>query len=184
MHADRSCVRLGTRFLKAHRARTAKLRSFTVVIANRLLATQPHIFASVIRDTRMLKDGTYAAWFRTPAGEGTGLVHLKDGAITGGDSFLNYSGSYKTDGDLFAAAVRTKRHTWGHPTVFGADELTIRLEGECNDVLAKCSGRADEVPDMLFEATLILSRPDNRKPVPGLSPEHFHPERLPKLPSR
>ena len=64
---------------------------------------------------RMLKDGTYAAWFRTPVGEGTGIAHFKDGAIAGGDSILNYSGSYETDGDCFTAVIRTKRHTWGHP---------------------------------------------------------------------
>ena len=132
----------------------------------------------------MLKDGTHAVWFRTPAGEGTGIAHLKDGAISGGDSILNYSGSYETDGDLFKAVIRTKRDSWGHPTVFGIDDLTIRLEGRCGDVVASCSGRADEVPDMLFEATLILSRPDDRKPVPQPSPEDFHPEKLPSPPSR
>jgi hypothetical protein len=132
----------------------------------------------------MLKDGTYAAWFRTPAGEGTGVAHLKNGSIAGGDSILNYVGSYETDGDLFAAVVRTKRHTWGHPTIFGVDELTIRLEGRCSDVVANCSGRADEVPDMAFEATLILSRPNDRKPVREPSSKHFHPERLPSSPSR
>lgn len=132
----------------------------------------------------MLKDGTYAAWFRTPAAEGTGVAHLKTGVVTGGDSVLTYSGSYEMNGDLINAVVRTKRHSRGHPTVFGVDELTIRLEGRCSDVVASCSGRADEVPDVPFEVTLILSRPDERKPVPEPAPEHFHPERLPKPPSR
>ena len=62
--------------------------------------------------------------------------------------------------------------------------MTLRIGGKCTDAFATCSGRADEVPAILFEATLILSRPDDRKSVAEPSPEHFHPERLPKSPSR
>lgn len=29
----------------------------------------------------MLKDGTYAAWFKTSLGEGTGIVHFADGML-------------------------------------------------------------------------------------------------------
>lgn len=34
----------------------------------------------------MLKDGTYAAWFKTALGQGTGIVHLAHGKIWGRDS--------------------------------------------------------------------------------------------------
>jgi len=34
----------------------------------------------------MSREGKYAAWFRTPRGEGTGVVHIADGKICGGDS--------------------------------------------------------------------------------------------------
>ena len=51
----------------------------------------------------MLENGRYSAWFRTPLGEGTGVVLLKDGAITGGDTVLEYTGSYNQDGDVFTA---------------------------------------------------------------------------------
>jgi hypothetical protein len=46
-----------------------------------------------------LENGKYSAWFRTPLGEGTGVVLLKDGQITGGDTVLAYTGSYNQDGD-------------------------------------------------------------------------------------
>jgi hypothetical protein len=131
----------------------------------------------------MLKDGTYTAWFKTPAGEGTGIAHLEAGNITGGNDILTYSGSYETEGNRFAAIIRTKRHTAGHPTVFGVDDLTLRLEGECRTTFSRCAGRADEVPDLLFEATLILCQPeDTTRPEPA--PSKFHPERLPTLPPR
>jgi hypothetical protein len=31
----------------------------------------------------LLKDGTYAAWFKTPLGEGTGIAHVADGKNLG-----------------------------------------------------------------------------------------------------
>ena len=31
----------------------------------------------------MLKDGTYAAWYKTPLDQGTGIVHIADGQIWG-----------------------------------------------------------------------------------------------------
>jgi hypothetical protein len=80
--------------------------------------------------------------------------------------------------------VHTKRDTPGHQSIFGIDELTLRLAGRCSDTIATCTGRADEVPDVLFEATLMLSQPDDQKPRPGPAPGDFRPERLPTLPSR
>jgi hypothetical protein len=125
----------------------------------------------------MLTEGTYVAWFRTPAGEGTGIAHLRGGEISGGDSILTYSGTYAMDGDNFEAVIQTKRHTIGHPTVFGIDELTLRVAGKCNGHLASCQGRADEIPRMLFESTLIYSRPEDPRRQPAIV--EFHPERLP-----
>ncbi len=43
----------------------------------------------------MLRNGKYSVWFRTPLGEGTGVVTLKDGMIKGGDTVLAYTGSYR-----------------------------------------------------------------------------------------
>jgi hypothetical protein len=132
----------------------------------------------------MLKDGTYAAWFKTRAGQGAGIAHLKGGNVSGGDDILTYWGNYETDGDRFTATIKTKRHSPGRSTIFGIDDLTLRLEGRCSDALASCSGEADELPDVLFEATLMLSQPEHRKPIVEPSPSEYHPERLPSLPSR
>jgi hypothetical protein len=133
---------------------------------------------------RMFREGTYAAWFKTQAGQGTGVAQLHAGSITGGDSILTYSGCYDVEDDRLTAVIRTSRHTAGHPTIFGIDELTLRLTGKCGDRLIACTGRADEVTEMLFEATLMLSQPDDRKPPREPSPDDYHPERLPTLPPR
>jgi hypothetical protein len=49
----------------------------------------------------MLRNGSYSAWFRTPQGEGTGVVVLNDGKMIGGDTVIAYTGSYVEEGDTF-----------------------------------------------------------------------------------
>jgi hypothetical protein len=130
----------------------------------------------------MFRDGTYAAFFRTPRGEGMGTVHFAEGALWGADSILTYSGSYDTDGEHFTASVTTTRHTAGHATVFGVDQLHLKLTGTSNGKVATCTGMADEAPGMLFEATLILVQ-DQPSPAP-VRPQanRFAPRKLAKLP--
>lgn len=106
----------------------------------------------------MVKDGNYVVWFRAPRGQGTGHVHLSEGKISGGDAFINYGGSYEVDEDRFTATIKTKRHTAGQPTVFGIDEVELKLAGIWKDTMAICSGSVEQIPGMVFEATLIFSR--------------------------
>src|ERR1700674_5328069 len=106
----------------------------------------------------MLRDGQYAAWFRTSRGEGTGIVHLANGRISGGDSTFTYSGSYEVDDDRFTAALTTTRHASGPPTVFGIDEVDVKLKGRFNGTTVSCSGTAEQAPDLVFEATLFLGQ--------------------------
>lgn len=130
----------------------------------------------------MLKNGTYAAWFKTPLGHGTGIAHVADGRIWGRDSIMTYSGSCQIDGDRFTAVVLAKRHTEGHATVFGVDDLTLRLEGTCIGKLATYVGTADEAPGMILEGTLILSEQVTRETnavMPALKVERLR--KLPKL---
>jgi hypothetical protein len=77
----------------------------------------------------MFKDGTYSAWFKTPRAQGTGIVRFENGKISGGDSIMTYDGSYEVSGDRFTATVTTRRHTAGHATVFGIDDLVLKLDG-------------------------------------------------------
>jgi hypothetical protein len=107
----------------------------------------------------MLKEGKYAAWFRTARAEGTGIVHLAQGRISGSDSFFSYGGSYRFDDDRhFTAVLTTRRHADGPPTVFGLDEVEVELSGVYSGAMATCSGTAREAPDVRFEVTLIFSQ--------------------------
>jgi hypothetical protein len=109
----------------------------------------------------MMRDGKYAAWFRTPRAQGTGVVHLAGGRISGSDSFFTYGGSYQFDDDQrFTAVLTTRRYADGPPTVFGLDEVEVSLAGVCTGAMATCSGTAREAPDVMFEVTLIYSQED------------------------
>ena len=77
--------------------------------------------------------------------------------ISGGDSFFTYSGSYEVDDDRFTAALTTTRHAAGPPTLFGLDEVEVKLAGRFKGRLASCSGTAKQAPGLPFEATLIAS---------------------------
>ena len=68
----------------------------------------------------MLQNAQYSVWFRTPEGEGYGVISLMDGDVSGGDTTISsYTGTCVQDGDKFAATIAVKRHTQGLPSVFG-----------------------------------------------------------------
>ena len=131
----------------------------------------------------MLKEGTYAAWFKTSRGVGTGIVHFADGKVWGRDSIISYAGSYDVDGDRFSITLKTKRHTEGHETVFGFDEMELKLEGVSAGKIATCTGTTDLAPGLVLEATLIPHQPQaSGTEKPPASP--LSSNRLPKLKGR
>ena len=132
----------------------------------------------------MLKNGTYAAWFKTSRSGGAALVRLSDGAISGGDSILTYTGSYELCGNQFTAVISTSRHSAGHDTIFGTDNLTLRLEGSRTGKYVTFRGEADEVPGMRLEGTLIPSEEKQPSAQVRVAAPKFNIDRLPKPPSR
>jgi hypothetical protein len=68
----------------------------------------------------MLQNAQYSVWFRTPAGEGLGIISLMDGDVSGGDNISSYTGTYVQQGDKFTATLSVKRHTQGSPST-GSD---------------------------------------------------------------
>ena len=124
--------------------------------------------------------------FKDPNGEGTGIVTLSSGTITGGDSFFDYSGSYEQNGDRLTATVRTRRRCDGPVAVFGIDEVVLKLEGQMPEgEIAVCAGTAEQAPGVGVEVTLIPSREDlSREAEPIYRPVPFDAAKLPKAPSR
>src|SRR5882724_9885748 len=103
----------------------------------------------------MLQNAQYSVWFRTPRGEGYGVISLMDGNVSGGDTISSYTGTYVQDGDKFAATVAVKRHTQGPPSVFSVDNVDITLSGKSTLTTASCIGTAIQAPHMTLQATLI-----------------------------
>jgi hypothetical protein len=103
----------------------------------------------------MLQNAKYSVWFRTPQGEGYGIVSLMDGNVNGGDNVSNYTGTYVQDGDKFSAAIAVRRHTQGQPSVFGIDNVDITLSGKSTPTTASCFGIAKQAPGTTLQATLI-----------------------------
>ncbi len=103
----------------------------------------------------MLQNAQYSVWFRTPEGEGYGVISLIDGNVTGGDTISSYTGTYAQDGDKFVATISSRRHTQGQPSVFGVDNVDVILTGKSTPTTASCFGTANQAPGMIFQATLI-----------------------------
>ena len=128
----------------------------------------------------MLRNGEYVAWFRTPRGSGNARVRLLDGDLSGSDSILSYAGSYTVDGNLFTVRLRTRRHTAGHDSLLGTDDVELTLEGVSHGQVAMCSGCLDGSSEIAIEVTLIRVQTEEPKEPSACRPEDFHPERLPK----
>jgi hypothetical protein len=103
----------------------------------------------------MIRSGSYSVWFKTLLGQGTGVVVLANGNVTGGDTVFGYIGTYFENGDEFSAYVSTRRHTQGHASVFGIDEFDLTLTGKSTITTASCTGRSKQLPDLTFEAVFI-----------------------------
>jgi hypothetical protein len=130
----------------------------------------------------MLRDGSYAAWFHTPLGQGTGIAHVEGNRIRGCDSIMSYEGSCAVEGDRFTITISVVRHTEGHATVFGVDDLKVRLEGKFVGKIGTFVGAAEQVPGMVLEGTLIRSEEAGPEKS-GRTPK-FNLDKLPKLPTR
>ena len=92
-------------------------------------------------------------------GEGTGVIELNDGKVTGGDTGLAYTGSYVVDGDKFTAFIATERHTPGQPSVFGIgiDDVNLTLTGKSTPTVNR---QAKGTPDRRPKRTPLFAVSD------------------------
>jgi hypothetical protein len=119
----------------------------------------------------MITEGKYSIWFRTPIGDGAGMVEFgPNGELSGGDTTFSYIGSWEQDGERFKAAISAKRTAPGPPGVFGMDEIDIIVAGHSDGgVSASCAGFAKQSPGLRLEVTLIRMR-DERRPQISMVP--------------
>jgi hypothetical protein len=105
----------------------------------------------------LITEGKYSVWFRTPIGEGAGIVEFcPNGELTGVDPTYSYVGSWEQVGERFKATLFAKRILPGPPGVFGLDEIDITVTGRSNGgVVASCTGFAKQAPGLKLEVTLV-----------------------------
>jgi T3SS negative regulator,GrlR len=114
-------------------------------------------------DVRVVAAGKYSVWFKTPIGEGAGVVQFDhNGELHGGDSTFTYEGNWKQVNGRFQAALSARRSEPGPPGVFGLDELDITLTGLSYDggASVSCTGFARQSPGLPLELTLLRIRDD------------------------
>jgi hypothetical protein len=101
--------------------------------------------------------GKYSVWFKTPVGEGAGVVELgSDGGLRGGDSTFCYTGHWEQEGERLQAKLSARRTRPGPPGVFGMDDLDLTVTGRGNDDASfSCTGFASQSPGLRLELTLL-----------------------------
>ena len=105
----------------------------------------------------MITPGRYSVWFKTPVGEGAGVVEFgPDGQLTGGDSTFAYEGHWTQLGEHFKATLSARRVEPGPPGVFGVDEIDIVVSGRSvDDSSTLCTGFAKQAPGLRLEVELV-----------------------------
>lgn len=105
-----------------------------------------------------MKNGLYKAFFKTPLGQGTGIVVIIDGSIKGGDSSMYYTGTFQEINNQITATIHVGKHSNvpGITSVFGLDDVNVKLQGTSTDNTATISGVAAEAPTAHLQAQLTL----------------------------
>lgn len=105
----------------------------------------------------MITPGKYSVWFKTPIGEGAGMVEFgADGKLIGGDSTFAYVGSWTQEGKHFKASLSARRVEPGPPGVFGLDAIDIVVSGRSADGSStSCTGFAKQSPGVTLEVELV-----------------------------
>jgi len=105
----------------------------------------------------VITPGKYSVWFKTPVGEGAGVVEFSaDGKLGGGDSTFVYAGLWTQKGEHFKASLSARRVAPGPPGVFGLDEIDIAVSGRsADDSSTLCTGFAKQAPGLSLEVELV-----------------------------
>jgi hypothetical protein len=111
----------------------------------------------IIQGSFVIAPGRYSVTFKTPIGEGAGLVEFSaDGKLHGGDHTFAYEGSWTQNGERFKAALSAKRVAPGPPGVLGMDEVDIVMVGQSiGGSSVACTGFAKQSPGVKLDVLLV-----------------------------
>ena len=105
-----------------------------------------------------MQNGLYKVSFMTPQGQGTGVVVIADGSIKGGDASMYYIGTFEEKNNQVTGKLHVRKHTNvpGIVSVFGLEDLHLKLQGASTNNSASIEGFAAEAPQVPFQAQLTL----------------------------
>lgn len=103
-----------------------------------------------------MREGLYEIRFKTPIGEGRGLVTLQNGKALGGDATIIYSGTFDVEGERFSAYVETRRYATepGVTSVLGQDNARIDISGTIDGDLITGHGQSKDAPGISLNVHL------------------------------
>lgn len=102
-------------------------------------------------------DGMYVVTFKSPLGEGSGVIVLRQGKIQGGDSIMYYDGSYQESGaGGFRGTLRTGQHTKvvGMASVLGDTSASLEFDAYVENGAGTVTGKSPQSPGLTLNATL------------------------------
>lgn len=110
----------------------------------------------------MIAPGKYSAWFKTPIGEGAGVVELHaDGTLSGGDMTFSYRRNWSQEDGRIKASYSARRVEPGPPGVFAIDEVDLVVSGSLQaDGSLAGAGFAKQSPGLKLEVVLMPMRDD------------------------
>lgn len=104
----------------------------------------------------MITPGKYSVWFKTPVGEGSGMITIhENGELCGADSTFSYSGQWTQIGNRFRGSWTARRTSPGPPDVFGMDEVDMVATGQSEGTTITAIGFAKQAPGLKLEIELI-----------------------------
>ena len=101
-----------------------------------------------------MQDGLYKLSCETEFGSASGVVVIRGGKMSGGDSRLFYDGAFTVFGDEITIFLEIDRHTPGDNTVFGRDKSRVGFSGRVSGSSAKLTGSTGDAPYINFPAVL------------------------------
>lgn len=105
--------------------------------------------------SRWIPDGVYVVRFRSPVDQSSGVVTLRGGRATGGDSSFYYDGVLEEGPGGPVARMLFVRYRTGSVSVVGEiDRFTVTFSGRSDDNLFYLEGRMNEAPGLILSAIM------------------------------
>lgn len=103
-----------------------------------------------------MRDGLYRLRFQSARGWGSGVLHMVDNRVWGGDGIIFYTGAVNEAAGMVELVVTTERHTDnpGIETIFGADRARLILRGPAGEGSLRLNGSPEDAPDLLIMTEL------------------------------